>query len=483
MQRALEIILLVVTIGMALAFGGVLPYAYSAAEIVLFVAMLLWLYKRSGEPRLGLNQPIWPVLFLVLVAVQAIPLPRRVVATLSPRRLVDAPLAGVGALSSGWVTLSIYSHDTILVGIRMLAYLCAFLLAVHLFDSRKRRSTLVLGLVVLGSFEAGYGIFQYLTGWQKIFTYTKRDYTAYATGTYINHDHFAGLLELTIPFAFASAFYFFQLWSEDQSGQRSRRGSSSTQSAVGLQAIFYLFLVALMVIGVGFSISRGGILGTVASIIFVALLALTRLRRGRKTWLVGVFLLLTCIAGYALWIGLGAVLTRFQQMHEANYLQMEGRISTWRDSLRLIRDYPLVGTGLGTFGMAFRHYQTGMVNYYFAHTHNDYLEFASDTGLLGAAILFLPILYLFVRMLIAFVADSRRYQRAVLLGCIGSTLAILIHSAMDFNLQIPANALVFSIVLGIGYKAACLEPRSDKAALPRTGVQTGARVAVASGKA
>lgn len=479
MVRTLEIILTVVMIGMALAFGGVLPYAYSAAEMILFVAMLMWLYKRSSEERLSLRQPLWPVLFLLLVTVQAIPLPRGVVATLSPKRLLDPVAAGVVGMSSGWITLSIYPHDTILVGVRMLAYFCAFLLAAHLFDSSKRRSTLVVALVGLGSFEAGYGIFQYLTGWQKIFTYTKRDYTEFATGTYINHDHFAGLLELTIPFAFASAFYFFQRWSDDRSA--NRRGSS-TQSALGLQAVFYLFLVALMVIGVGFSISRGGIAGTVASIIFVAFLALMRLKRGRKTWLVGVLLLLTCIATYALWIGLGAVLTRFQQVHETNYLQMEGRIATWRDSLRLIRDYPLVGTGLGTFGLAFRHYQTAMVNYYFAHTHNDYLEFASDTGLLGALLLFLPILYLLVRMMLAFVADSRRYRRAVLLGCIGSTLAILVHTAMDFNLQIPANALIFSIVLGIGYKAACLEPRAESAVSLTAGAQTGARVAVTIGR-
>ncbi len=479
MQRALEIILTAAMIGTALAFGGVQPYAYSAAELVLFVALLLFLYGRSREERLDLKQALWPVLFLLLVALQLLPLPRNVVATLSPKRLVDPVLTGLAGTNSGWTTLSIYPHDTALIGIRMLAYVCAFLLAAHVFDSRKRRSTLVVGLVGLGGFEAGYGIVQYLTGWQKIFTYTKRDYTEFASGTYINHDHFAGLLELTIPFAFASAFYFFQLWSEDRPA--NRRGSA-TRSAVGIQAVFYLFLVALMVIGVGFSISRGGILGAVVSIIFVAFLALLRLRRGRKTWLVGVFLLLTCIASYALWIGLGAVVTRFQQVHESNYLQMEGRIATWRDSLRLIGDYPLIGTGLGTFGLAFRHYQTAMVNYYFAHAHNDYLEFASDTGLLGAVVLFMPILYLLMRMILAFVSDPRRYRRAVTLGCIGSTVAILIHSVMDFNLQIPANALVFSIVLGIGYKAACLEPRAENAVLPSAGAQTGSRVAVASGR-
>ena len=464
MQNALEIVLALVMVGLSLAFGGVLPPAYSAAEVVLFIALLLLLWKRSREDKMQFKLPPWPVIFVLLVVVQLIPLPRNLVARLSPSRLLDPALAGLGAGDPGWTTLSIYPHDTLLGLMKLLAYLAAFLLAAHLFDSRKRKSILVVALIGLGCFEAGYGAFQYLTGWQKIFTYTKTSYTESATGTYINHDHFAGLLELTIPFAFASAFYFFQIWSEKSPvGRRgvAGRAAAASRSSAGIQSIFYLFLVAGMVVGVGFSVSRGGILGVVVSIIFVAFLGLARLKTGRKIGLLGVFLLLTCIAAYGLWIGLGAVTTRFEQVHETGYLRMEGRIATWTDTLRLIRDYPLTGTGLGTFGLAFRHYQTYMVNYFFDHAHNDYLEFASDTGLLGVVLLFMPILYLLIRMIVSFLLDPRRYRRSMTLGCIGSTLAILVHSGMDFNLQIPANALIFSIVLGIGYKAACLEPRVE----------------------
>jgi hypothetical protein len=74
----------------------------------------------------------------------------------------------------------------------------------------------------------------------------------------------------------------------------------------------------------------------------------------------------------------------------------------------------------------------------------------------------LPILYLFFKMTISFLTDPRRYRPAVTLGCIGSTLGMLIHSATDFNLQIPANALIFAVVLGIGYKAACVERGEEK---------------------
>jgi O-antigen ligase len=151
-------------------------------------------------------------------------------------------------------------------------------------------------------------------------------------------------------------------------------------------------------------------------------------------------------------------------MLESGYLQMEGRISIWKDTLHLVRDYPLTGAGLGTFGLAFRHYQTDLVNLYVDHAHNDYLEFAADTGLLGVALLFLPILYLFFKMIVSFLVDPRRYRPAVTLGCIGSTLGMLIHSATDFNLQIPANALIFAVVLGMGYKAACVERRTERQA-------------------
>jgi O-antigen ligase len=191
----------------------------------------------------------------------------------------------------------------------------------------------------------------------------------------------------------------------------------------------------------------------------VAMLAQFRARR--RAWLVGLCIFLLVAVGYGLWIGLDPVLARFEEMGEAHYFQFEGRLSFWKDSLNLIRLYPLAGIGLGDFGIGYQRFQTSWVTFFVDHAHNDYIEFAVEAGLGGAVLLFLPILYLLGKMIAVFLTDSRRYRPAVLLGCIGSTLAILLHSITDFNLQIPSNALVFSIVLGIGYKAACLEPADE----------------------
>jgi hypothetical protein len=68
-------------------------------------------------------------------------------------------------------------------------------------------------------------------------------------------------------------------------------------------------------------------------------------------------------------------------------------------------------------------------------------------------LLFIPILGLLVKMILAYIGARSAYRRSVLLACIGSTAALLVHSIMDFNLQVPANALLFAVVLGLGYKA------------------------------
>jgi len=66
-------------------------------------------------------------------------------------------------------------------------------------------------------------------------------------------------------------------------------------------------------------------------------------------------------------------------------------------------------------------------------------------------------------MIFVLAGDRSRYRRSVLLGCIGSVVAMLTHTVADFNLQIPANALVFAVILGVGYKVACLEPKATLA--------------------
>lgn len=449
MDKAIEIVLALVIVGCTMAFGGVQPLAYTLMELGIYAAVLLLVLKQTRQGRINLPLPFWPLLFALLVVIQLIPLPLWLIMKLSALRSLGSVAGGPLA---GNITLSIYPHATLLALAKLVAYLGAFLLAAYVFDSRKRKSALIQVLVLLGGFEAAYGMFQYLTGLQKIFAYTKVYDLSEATGTYINRNHFAGLLELTLPFVTASVFYSFQLWSQGRLGGASRRHSAE-RTAAAYRSLFYSFLLVIMVLAVVFSRSRGGIAATFLSLGFVIVLTQLKSRRD-KVWASGVLLFLACVIGFGLWIGLGPVLARFD---EGTSLGLGGRILLWKDELNAIRDYRIVGAGLGTFGDGFRRYQTTLADSFVEHAHNDYLQSTFETGVLGVMTLFLPILYLLIRMIISFMRDQRRYRGAVTLGCAGSVLALLLHSVTDFNLQISANALIFAVVLGIGYKVVCLE--------------------------
>jgi len=292
---------------------------------------------------------------------------------------------------------------------------------------------------------------QYLTGYQKIFGFTKQFYTDEATGTYINHNHFAGFLELVIPFAAMMVFYNLQPMSAHGVSERRRLHGGRFSLSLHPAILFYAFLVILLLMAVVFSRSRMGIFSVLASLILMAFLG--RLGGGRRAWMVITLLVIACSMTYAVWIGLNPVISRFEVLAPSAREDPSGRVALWKQARGIIRDYPTVGTGLGTFAVAFRRYQTTSLELLVDHAHNDYLEVTADMGILGAPLLFVPIFGLLFKMILAYVDARNPYRRSVLLACIGGSAALLIHSVADFNLQIPANALLFAVILGIGSKA------------------------------
>ena len=451
MKKIVEWGLLLIITGSVLAFGGVQSPAYTAMEATLFLLTVVVLVRQTGGGKIDLPLPLWILPFLCLVLFQTIPLPGRVVSWLSPNRWFPGLQAALTSGATHWATLSLYPHDTLLGFFKLGAYLAAFVLAAYAFEAREGKNVLAPGLIVLGSLEAAYGIVQYLTGYQKIFGFTKQFYTEDATGTYINHNHYAGFLELVIPFAAMMVFYNLQSRAAQGVPERRRRRGGGYSLSLNPRILFYGFIVILLLIAVVFSRSRMGIFSVLASLILMAVLG--QLGGGRRAWMVITLLVIACSMTYAIWIGLGPVLTRFEALTPSGPESPYGRAAIWKQASGIIRDYPAVGTGLGTFAVAFRRYQTTSLDLLVDHAHNDYVEVTTDTGILGAVLLFIPIMGLLVKMILAYAGARSAYRRSVLLACIGSTAALLIHTTMDFNLQIPANALLFAVILGIGSKA------------------------------
>ena len=190
-----------------LAFGGTEPISFALVEILLLLTAAMALFSVNGLAWGGW----WPsariaVALFAVVAIQLLPLPPLLLAWLRPSQRpwnLDAP----GNPATQFSSLSIAPHNT---GSQLLVLVCG--IGVYFFArlvARKRagRQRLVTFLLVLGTFEALYGLVQYLSGWQRIFGYIKTYNLEEATGTYINSNHFAGLLEMVIPFALALLLY------------------------------------------------------------------------------------------------------------------------------------------------------------------------------------------------------------------------------------------------------------------------------------
>jgi len=156
-----------------------------------------------------------------------------------------------------------------------------------------------------------------------------------------------------------------------------------------------------------------------------------------------------------MWIGLNPVLVRLSDLSSGE------RPEVCQNTINMARDFPLFGTGLGTFQYIYPKYRSLPSQHYYDHTHNDYLELLSDTGLAGFVIVLSGFTLFFWKTLTRWWERRDPFARGVALGGGCSIIVALTHSFAEFNLHIPANALFFSLLLGLIHNTVYLRRYSD----------------------
>lgn len=416
------------------AFGGTEPLSFAAVQVVVLGLACFLLVSERGSDRTGRFPMAVPGILLAVVLLELLPLPRWVLQALGDRS---------GSLgSAGPAAASVAPHQTQVEFLHWVTYAAAFYLASEVCRRREAMQRLVIALVILGSAEALYGVIEFLTGWQPLRRFVAIP-RAYPVGTYVNRDHFAGLLEMVFPFALALAF----ARGEKAFGQAPQARGGWLRNVLlrpGLgPVVLWMFLSALLLLGIVCSLSRMGILSALVATAFVAFLLVTS-GHGRRAGAMVLTGFLCVAVSLALWMGIEPVLDRYAE-------PMTGRLGIWADTLALIRQSPVVGIGLGTLGVAITPVQTVYLDKVIDHAHNDYLEFAAELGLPGALLLFAALFWVLGRTVGAIYRPGRGFPKAAATGAAGGLAAILTHSLADFNLHIPANALVFAVLLGVAW--------------------------------
>ncbi len=309
--------------------------------------------------------------------------------------------------------------------ILLFCYFGTYVVVSNEYWSLKWIQRIAFGIAGFGFLVAFLGIVQFLT-WNGRLYWIRSITVGFPFGPYINRNHFAGLMEMTCPIAFGLCF--------SKAIDHPRR------------IIFAVFSV-VMGLATLISLSRGGIVSLVAALAVFGILY--GKRRGIRPAILALGLFIGLVGIGLAWLGADPLIQRIltvRSFHqEASFAQ---RLLVAKDSLAIIRDHPFTGTGLGTFALAFPRYQSWYTGLRFDKAHNDYLQLLIEVGLVGIAPAVVWVTGLF-RSVLRMLRDKSNPFSPLRLAAFSGCFGILVHSLVDFNLQIPANALYFAVLAGI----------------------------------
>ncbi len=365
-----------------LPFGSVTPWAVLTIELwaaVLGAAAVLILAR---DPEGLSSRARWLLLPAAAIAaigfLQLLPLPR------AWTRLVAAPTAAareevsrlLPEISSALAPQSLEPPATTDALMRFLAYVLIGLAAAVAIRTPAHLRQAALAIAASGAFQGIYGAAEYLTGHQEILGHAKKYCLDEATGTFVNRNHFAAYLAMSLPFALGLVIESWEHLPRVRSWRERFLGAWEPE---GRRLLYGGFAAAAIWAGVILSYSRSGL---AVAILATALVAFASARKHRAAWVLLAVLATPTVL--LLWQQVRAPGERFVSGSES-LPTLNERLPTWLASVKMIPDSWLLGTGLGTFEPAFDLHRTPEIRGRWDHAHNDWLEGCTDGGLLVLA--------------------------------------------------------------------------------------------------
>lgn len=412
LNKSIFISLLLLLLLTPLPYGTVEPWSVTAWELWIFATTLLWgvLSAIEGKISLSRNPLMLPLVGLLLFAlVQLLPL----------------------VSGDGRHTLSYDASATSQTALRLLAFILFFILFATFVSTEGRRTLVVNAIIGLAFIIALIGIGQSYIGkalWQRG-----------TFGPFVNRNHFAGFLEMGLGLA---------------GGLLAGRGVKRDQVPI------YGCIIAVLLAGLVVSASRGGMLAFVAEAIFLFIVARperdTDSGEARPAVLrraAALVLFIVMVSGVMILTGPEDLISNFSSLSiktgtevqvspNQNLTDQYRRRDIWATTVQMIKDHPLAGVGLGAYPLAYTRYDQSSGVQRVEQSHNDYLQIVADMGIIGGLLALSFIALLFWRSFAALRTRDRRH-RAIVIGALTGCFAIAVHSFVDFNLQVTANAQLF----------------------------------------
>ena len=414
-----------------LAYGTVHYWALALFQLGAVAIVILWAVDawRSRTLRFSRSSLQLPVIGLILLGLfQLLPL--------------RSTAGAAEALSSAPVSsLSLDPYSTRLVIVHLCALLIYFAAALAFIDSPKRLRLVARVVTIFGFLLAIFGVIQSFTSSGKIY-WLKELPQSVPFGPFYNRHHFAAYMEMALALPLGLLF------------------SGAIESD---KRPLYIFAVGMMGIALIMTGSRGGMISLAAEIVFLIVVMGGRGKesessgeekgkragRARSALMragLALALVLAIIGGAVLFGGEDA-LSRFVGTVNSDD-PTTGRAHFWAMTLNIIRAHPVLGTGLGSYGLAFTEYDTHNGLFRLEQAHNDYLQTMSDAGVIGVGLGLFFVIVLF-RTGFARRETEDKFRRGVATGVLTGCFAVLVHSFFDFTLHTTANTLLFLLLVAL----------------------------------
>lgn len=403
-----------------------------ASEILVIVAILLapWPYGSALEVAQ------FSLAALLLLAASLDVLGRALAGSALPRAGVVAPalaLPGLAAvqIAAGRSAAPVWTAEALLLEVALLA---TFLTCRQRAKQRPAAYRLAAAILIVCAAEATFGAVQWSIAPNQVYGRTHTTISA-PFGSFINHNHFAGLIEMGTLLALGLAIGH---------ARRVRHFSPASLALGGLS----LSLAAAHAA----SRSRGGLLSLgVGTLFCLSLFALTR--HGRTPRLQSAVL---AALGAAALIGFGLIaVPPSARRHLATLLQgptdSSGsyRVDIAAATLRLVAAHPLMGIGVGAYEDAIPAFKRGHGDVRTTHAESDVLEFLAEGGIAGLAVLAWLTVAIGPQIAAHIEQAPDPLRKGLVIGAASGAAALAVHSFVDFNLRTPSNALVFVLLLGV----------------------------------
>jgi putative inorganic carbon (HCO3(-)) transporter len=482
LNRLMKFILISLFIFTPMAFGSMEFWAFSLMELGILLIIIFWSVQETqgsfGNNSLSHNSQsavrnhsfttpsssifhpppsilLLLSLFLGFVFFQMLPISGEIVKVISPetyhiRHSLALNNSALLTLDSKF-PISFFSFATRVELFKWITLIGFFLFLLRWRIPAERLTHLIPVIILVGTAESLYGMFEFFTGHRHILHLGGPLLVTAVTGTFINRNYFAGYLLMVIPLSIGYVFMRGALRSDGDRG--IRYGISSVDG----KTLLVIFGIIVMILGLLFSASRMGILSLLLS--FSLAIPFFRNPEKEKRFSKTSVLILGLALLWAGTIGLDSVISRFFAGAEG----LKSRWMIWGNTFEIVKAFPLFGSGLGTFSEIFPMYRSFPMLNFITHAENDFLQLASETGLIGFGILGALFLLLFVKAVSGIgslsYGEPRRY---VGIGGLVGILALMFHSTVERNLQVPSNAFLFTFILALVLRVCIRENQQEK---------------------